>query len=44
MRHSLYRSEAFPVSSFHLYSSWLRPDGAEHQIEASYELLPGIDE
>jgi len=44
MRHSLYRSEAFPVSSFHLYSSWLRPDGAEHQIEASYELLPGLDD
>lgn len=43
MRHSLYRSEAFPVSSFHLYSSWLRPEGADHQIEASYELLPGLD-
>ena len=25
MRHSLYRSEAFPVSGFHLYSSWLQP-------------------
>ena len=44
MRHNLYRSESFPVSSFHLYSSWLRPDGAEHQIEASYELVPGIDD
>lgn len=44
MRHGLYRSEPFPVSSFHLYSSWLRPDGAEHQIEASYELVPGLDE
>jgi RNA 2',3'-cyclic 3'-phosphodiesterase len=44
MRHSLYRSEAFPVSSFHLYSSWPRPDGADYQIEASYELLPGLDE
>jgi 2'-5' RNA ligase len=41
MRHALYRSEAFPVSSFHLYSSWLRADGAEHQLEASYELVPG---
>ena len=41
MRHNLYRSEAFPISSFHLYSSWLRADGAEHQIEASYELVPG---
>jgi RNA 2',3'-cyclic 3'-phosphodiesterase len=44
MRHSLYRSEAFPISSFHLYSSWLRPDGAEHQLEASYELVPGLDD
>ncbi len=44
MRHSLYRSAPFPVSSFHLYSSWLRSDGAEHQIEASYELVPGIDD
>ena len=44
MRHNLYRSEPFPVSSFHLYSSWLRSDGAEHQIEASYELVPGIDD
>jgi 2'-5' RNA ligase len=44
MRHSLYRSAPFPVSSFHLYSSWLRSDGAEHQIEASYELVPGLDD
>jgi RNA 2',3'-cyclic 3'-phosphodiesterase len=44
MRHSLYRSEAFPVSSFHLFSSWLRPEGADYQVEASYELLPGLDE
>ena len=44
MRHSLYRSEPFAVSSFHLYSSWLRADGAEHQKEASYELVPGIDD
>lgn len=44
MRHGLYRSEPFPVSSFHLYSSWLQADGADHQIEASYELVPGLDE
>jgi 2'-5' RNA ligase len=44
MRHSLYRSAPFPISSFHLYSSWLRSDGAEHQLEASYELVPGIDD
>ena len=44
MRHSLYRSAPFAVSSFHLYSSWLRPEGAEYQIEASYELVPGLEE
>ena len=44
MRHNLYRSAPFHVSSFHLYSSWLRADGAEHQLEASYELVPGLDE
>jgi RNA 2',3'-cyclic 3'-phosphodiesterase len=44
MRHSLYRSAPFHISSFHLYSSWLRADGAEHQIEASYEVVPGLDE
>ena len=44
MRHSLYRSERFPVSDFHLYSSWLKPAGAEHLIEASYELVPGLDQ
>jgi len=44
MRHSLYRSEPFPVSSFHLFTSWLRPAGAEYQIEASYELLPGLED
>jgi 2'-5' RNA ligase len=44
MRHALYRSEAFAISSFHLYSSWLRADGAEHQLEASYELVPGLDD
>jgi 2'-5' RNA ligase len=44
MRHSLYRSERFPVSDFHLYSSWLKPAGAEHQLEASYELVPGLDQ
>lgn len=41
-RHSLYRSEPFAVSSFHLFSSWPRPQGAEYHIEASYELVPGL--
>ena len=42
MRHSLYRSESFAISDFHLYSSWLKPHGAEYQLEASYELVPGV--
>jgi 2'-5' RNA ligase len=44
MRHNLYRSERFPVSSFHLFSSRLKPDGAQHLLEASYELVPGLDD
>ncbi len=44
MRHSLYRSERFPVSGFHLYSSRLKPAGAQHLLEASYELVPGLDD
>jgi 2'-5' RNA ligase len=44
MRHSLYSSAPFAVSSFHLFSSWLRPEGAEYQIEASYDLVPGLEE
>jgi 2'-5' RNA ligase len=43
MRHNLYRSEPFSVSSFHLYSSWLKNDGAEHHVEASYDLVPGTE-
>lgn len=42
-RHSLYRGEAFWVGGFSLYSSFLRPEGALHRIEASYQLLPGLD-
>ncbi len=44
MRHGLYRSEPFAVSGFDLCSSWLHPNGAEYQIEARYELLPGLDD
>lgn len=40
--HSLYRSAPFMVRGFHLYSSWLRSDGAEHTLEAGYELHPGL--
>ena len=37
--HALFRTEPFPVTQFHLYSSLLRPGGALHRIEASYRLL-----
>ena len=36
---SLFATEAFPVSEFHLYSSELTAKGAFHAIEASYPLL-----
>lgn len=35
---SLYESESFQVSEFHLYSSVLTPKGAIHQLEATYPL------
>ncbi|MDH3660819.1 MAG: RNA 2',3'-cyclic phosphodiesterase [Alphaproteobacteria bacterium] len=44
MRHSLFRSPSFPVSGFKLFSSWLDPDGADYQVEASYELVPGSED
>ncbi len=44
MRHNLFCSEPFPVTAFHLFSSWLKPQGAQYQIEASYRLLPGAEE
>lgn len=44
MRHSLFQSPAFPVSGFKLYSSWLDSGGADYQVEASYELVPGCDD
>ncbi len=44
MRHSLFRSEPFAVSGFHLYSSQLRSDGAVYALEAAYNLVPGIDD
>ena len=40
--HSLYRSQRFLVSGFQLYSSWLKPSGAEYTLEAGYELHPLI--
>jgi 2'-5' RNA ligase len=44
VRRALFRSGPFPVSSFNLYSSRLRPEGAEHQIEASYDFVTGVME
>ena len=44
MRHSLFLSPPFPVSGFKLFSSWLDGQGADYQVEASYDLVPGIDD
>lgn len=44
MRHSLFQSPSFPVSGFKLYSSWLDGVGADYQVEASYEMVPGVEE
>lgn len=40
--HSLFATEPFAVSSFHLYSSFLRKEGALHEKLASYELQKDI--
>ncbi|NJO38409.1 MAG: RNA 2',3'-cyclic phosphodiesterase [Rhizobiales bacterium] len=44
MRHSLFQSPSFPVSGFRLYSSWLDAHGADYQVEASYDLVPGCED
>ncbi len=41
-RHSLVRLPPFPVSSFGLYSSILRSEGAEHVLEAEYDFVTGV--
>ncbi len=38
-QNSLFRTETFSVERFHLYSSILRPQGAQHRIEETYTLL-----
>jgi RNA 2',3'-cyclic 3'-phosphodiesterase len=43
-RRSLFRTQPFPVSSFSLYSSVLRPEGAQHYLEASYDFVTGVME
>jgi 2'-5' RNA ligase len=35
---NLFKTEEFPVDTFHLYSSILTPNGAFHSIEATYAL------
>ena len=41
---SLFRSSAFPVSAFGLYSSVLRPEGSLHALEAEYDFVTGVME
>lgn len=41
---SLFRSSAFPVSAFSLYSSVLRPEGPIHALEAEYDFVAGVME
>ncbi len=43
-RRNLFRTERFPVSSFALYSSQLRPEGALYTMEASYDFVAGVAE
>ena len=38
LQHSLFQTEPFEVSSFHLYSSVLKREGALHEKMASYPL------
>jgi RNA 2',3'-cyclic 3'-phosphodiesterase len=40
--HSLFATEQFSVSAFHLYSSFVRKEGAHHERIASYELQKEI--
>jgi 2'-5' RNA ligase len=42
-RHGLFRLPPFPVSDFHLFSSWLGAGTPHYEIEASYELVPGLE-
>jgi 2'-5' RNA ligase len=43
-RRNLFRTERFPVSSFALYSSRLRPEGSLYAMEASYDFVAGVAE
>ena len=41
---ALFRSSAFPVSGFELYSSVLRPEGSLYALEAEYDFVTGVME
>lgn len=43
-RRNLFRTERFPVSSFRLYSSRLRPEGSLYSPEAEYDFVAGVAE
>ncbi len=43
-RRNLFRTERFPVSSFRLYSSRLRPEGSLYSLEAEYDFVAGVAE
>ena len=43
-RRNLFRTERFPVSSFALYTSRLRPEGSLYAMEASYDFVAGVAE
>jgi 2'-5' RNA ligase len=43
-RRNLFRTERFPVSSFHLYASQLRPEGSLYTLEAAYDFVAGVAE
>ena len=41
---NLFRTQRFPVSSFGLYSSQLRPEGSLYTLEAEYDFVTGVAE
>ena len=43
-RRNLFRSARFPVSSFGLYASQLRPEGSLYTLEAEYDFVAGVVE
>lgn len=41
---NLFRTQRFPVSSFGLYASQLRPEGSLYTLEADYDFVAGVAE